>query len=218
LKQYPIPDQTRELLRAEQGWSYSWSELDGLDFRVFLFKWPRAGSVYLYSSLEGHRPDICMPAAGFVLDEEVGNVHASAHGISFSFRQFRFQSPAGTTYAFYCLWDYGRPSSQIDLTLQDHLSAVVAARRVQERQMLQLFITGTHDDNEAAAALKIAMQKIVVPNKGAFLPPGERHFGLSYYSLIIVVLPLALAQRSWRRCLCPRTGTGNSYNQACETR
>ena len=29
--------------------------------------------------------------------------------------------------------------------------------------MLQLFITGTHDDNEAVAALKAAMQKIVVP-------------------------------------------------------
>ena len=90
-------------------------------------------------------------------------MQASAHGISLSFRQFRFQSPAGTTYAFYCLWDYGRPSSQIDLTLQDHLSAVVAGRRFQERQMLQLFITGTHDDNEAVAALKAAMQKIVVP-------------------------------------------------------
>ena len=59
LKQYPIPDQTREILRAEQGWSYSWSGLDGLDFRVFFFKWPRAGNIYLYSSLEDHRPDIC---------------------------------------------------------------------------------------------------------------------------------------------------------------
>jgi exosortase len=32
---HPIPDRTRELLRAPEGWSYSWSEPEGLEFRVF---------------------------------------------------------------------------------------------------------------------------------------------------------------------------------------
>jgi exosortase len=35
---HPIPDRTRELLRAPEGWSYSWSEPEGLEFRVFFFR------------------------------------------------------------------------------------------------------------------------------------------------------------------------------------
>lgn len=162
-KPYPIPEETRELLRAQQGWSYGWSEPEGLDFRVFFFKWPRAGNSYLYSSLAGHRPEICMPASGFVLDQVVGSVETAAHGIPLSFRQYRFHSSSGTVYAFYCFWEYGQPPGQSDPSSRNYLAAVSAGQRQQERQMLQLFVTGTHDNDQAAAALEAAVEKLIVP-------------------------------------------------------
>ena len=157
---YPIPDQTRELLRPQQGWSYSWSEPEGLDFRVFFFKWPRAGSS---SALTSHRPEVCMPASGFVLDQVVGSVETALHGIPLSFRQYRFHSSSGTVYAFYCFWEYGQRPGQSDPSSRDHFGAVSAGRRQQERQMIQLFVTGTSDNDQAAAALEAAVEKLIVP-------------------------------------------------------
>ena len=160
---HPIPDRTRELLQAQQGWSYSWSEPDGLDWRVFFFKWPRAGNPYVYASLTYHRPEVCMPASGFVLDQVVGDVETVPHGIPLTFRQYRFHSSSGTVYAFYCFWENGQAPAQFDPMSRDHFGAVAAGQRLQERQMLQLFVTGTHDNDQAAAALKVALEKLVVP-------------------------------------------------------
>ena len=155
----PIPDRTWELLRALEGWSYSWSEPEGLEFRVFYFKWPRASSP---STLAGHRPEICMPAAGFVLDRLVGTIDTAARGIPLQFRQYLFHSQNGPVYAFYCFWEYGQISGQSDPLDRDPFDAVLAGHRLQERQMLQLFLTGARDDDQAAAALKAAVEKLVV--------------------------------------------------------
>ncbi len=163
LTTHAIPDQTRELLRAPQGWSYAWSEPEGLDLRVFFFQWPRAGNSYLYSSLSGHRPEVCMPASGFVFEEIVAEVNTSSHGIPLSFQQYRFHSPAGTVYAFYCFWEYGQPGGRANASVRNRFDAVLNGRRMQERQMLQLFVTGTDDDDRAEAALKAAIEKLVVP-------------------------------------------------------
>jgi hypothetical protein len=143
--------------------------LAGFRFRAGSFsfspvrKWPWTGNFYVYSSLTGHRPEICMPASGFVLDQVVGNVDTSVHGIPLSFRQYRFHSSTGTIYAFYCFWEYGQPRGQSDPSSRDHLGAVLAGQRLQERQMLQLFVTGTRDNDQAAAALKAAVEKLIVP-------------------------------------------------------
>ncbi len=163
LVSHPVPDRTREILQAQQGWSYSWSEADGLEWRAFFFKWPRAGNPYVYASLTTHRPEVCMPASGFVLDQVVGNVETAAHGVALTFRQYRFHSSSGTVYAFYCFWENGQATVQFDAMSRDRFGAVMAGQRLQERQMLQLFLTGTSDNDQAAEALKVAVKKLIVP-------------------------------------------------------
>jgi exosortase len=160
---YPIPRQTQELLRAEEGWSYGWPGEGGLDFRVFFFRWPRAGNAYVYASLGGHSPEICMPASGFILDEVVGDVQTSAHGVPLIFRQYRFRSSTETVYAFYCFWEYGQTVKDADPSSRDPLGAVSAGKRQQERQMLQVFITGTRDNDLAAKVFRSALEKLIVP-------------------------------------------------------
>ena len=104
-----------------------------------------------------------MPASGFVLDQVVGNVETAAHGVALTFRQYRFHSSSGTVYAFYCFWENGQATVQFDAMSRDRFGAVVAGQRLQERQMLQLFLTGTSDNDQAAEALKVAVKKLIVP-------------------------------------------------------
>ncbi len=161
-KSYSIPEETTNLLCAQEGWSYGWTDPHGLDLRVFFFSWPKAGNAYLYSSLTAHRPDTCMPASGFVLDGVVGDQEIFPHGIPISFRQYRFHSAEGPIYVFYSFWKYRQPEGTAP-SLQNHLAATLAGQRPQERQMVQLFVTGTDDDSKAAASFKAAMEKLVVP-------------------------------------------------------
>jgi exosortase len=163
LVKHPIPKVTQELLRAPQGWSYSWSETQELKFQVFFFRWPRSGDSYVYASLAGHRPEICMPAAGFVLDRAVGTIATTAHGVPLSFEQYRFLSPDGPLYVFYCFWEYGRPPGQSAGSFQDHFQAAWKGQRLQERQLLEIFLTGARDDAQAVSALQAALAKLIVP-------------------------------------------------------
>jgi hypothetical protein len=103
-----------------------------------------------------------MPASGYVLDGVVGDYEIFPHGIPISFRQYRFHSAEGPIYVFYSFWKYGQPEGTAP-SLQKHLAATLAGQRPQERQMVQLFVTGTDDDSKAAASFKAAMEKLVVP-------------------------------------------------------
>jgi hypothetical protein len=104
-----------------------------------------------------------MPASGFVLDRVVGTVDTAVRRIPLSFRQYRFHSQNGPLYAFYCFWVFGQTPGQSDPSTRDHFGAVLTGHRLQERQMLELFLTGARDDDRAAAALKAALEKLIVP-------------------------------------------------------
>ena len=104
-----------------------------------------------------------MPASGFILDDVVGDVQTSAHGVPLVFRQYRFHSSTKTVYAFYCFWEYGQTVKDADPLSRDPLGAALAGKRQQERQMLQVFITGTRDNDLAAKVFRSALEKLIVP-------------------------------------------------------
>jgi hypothetical protein len=104
-----------------------------------------------------------MPAAGFVLDRAVGIIATTAHGVPLSFEQYRFLSPDGPLYVFYCFWEYGRPPGQSAGSFQDHFQAAWKGQRLQERQLIEIFLTGARDDAQAASALQAALAKLIVP-------------------------------------------------------
>lgn len=149
-----VPEASLAILRCSESESASWEDSEGDVWSGFLLRWkPGQNSAQL---AKGHRPDICFPAAGARLVEDVGQVTVEVHGIELPFRHQVFTSGERHLNVFYCLWPerISRGQSQLleDGSQRSRLLAVLAGKRNLGQQVLELVIIGP-DTKEVALAL-----------------------------------------------------------------
>ena len=101
-KKTAVPEESLAILRCSNSDSAAWEDDQGNQWSAFFLRW-NAGK----NSAElakGHRPDICFPAAGAKLVEDLGQVTVSAKGIDIPFKYQTFESGSHLLHVFYCLW------------------------------------------------------------------------------------------------------------------
>ena len=161
---YPVAEITRITLHAEKGWSIGWTLPEGPALRLFYFEYPRGDS---YDQLAVHRPEVCMPASGFTLEDTLPPVTVDVQGIRLAFLHYRFRSLAARLNVFFCIWESGYAPDAAGLGIrswQDRFRAALQGRRrSQEHKTVELFLTGAKNDDDAVAALKSAVEKLILP-------------------------------------------------------
>ena len=86
----PIDDVARSYLRYDEGVHGKWHD-ERFQWELFFFTWkPNRGSAGLAQS---HRPDICMPASGFIMKEELGVEEMEINGVRLPVSRYVFQAP-----------------------------------------------------------------------------------------------------------------------------
>jgi hypothetical protein len=84
-----IDDAVRTILRYDQGLHGKWSDQNY--WEVFFFKWKPS---HVASGLaEFHHPDICLPAEGFVMKEDLGIKNMKIRDLTLPVGQYVFQDP-----------------------------------------------------------------------------------------------------------------------------
>jgi len=130
----------QNMLRYSEGAHTRWIQPDGSRVTSFFFRWD-AGRISAHASV--HRPEVCLPAAGFTLEEEFAPLDWTLGPLEISFRAYEFQSQARSHYVFFGVWDdYPDRPVPLAATGADRLRQVWHAQRIRGRHGLQIIITG----------------------------------------------------------------------------
>jgi exosortase len=158
-----VPERSLAILRCSNSESASWRDEEGNQWSAFFLRWePGRNSAQL---AKGHRPEICLPAAGLRIVDDLGEVGLQANGIEMLFRHTTFESGGRLLHVFHSLWsDYRGPNEKPMLengTQASRLQAVLAGKRNLGQQVLEIAIHGPDSGDEAVALLKKQLPSLV---------------------------------------------------------
>ena len=162
-KKTAVPEESLAILRCSNSDSAAWEDNQGNQWSGFFLRW-NAGKNSAQLA-KGHRPDICFPAAGAKLLEDLGQVNVSAKGIEIPFKYQTFESGPRVLHVFYCLWsDRTSPKEQPLVengTQASRLRAVLAGKRNLGQQVLEVVISGPETRDTAVSLFQQQLSHII---------------------------------------------------------
>ena len=162
-KKTTIPETSLAILRCSNSKAGTWVDDDGNEWSAFLLRWsPGKNSAQLS---KGHRPEICLTAAGAAVLEDFGQVSISIGGFDLPLRYQTFESGSKTLHVFYCLWSdriapHAKPTIE-DGSQASRIEAVKAGKRHLGQQVLEIVLQGPDSKDEALAVLKQRLPELV---------------------------------------------------------
>ncbi len=165
-KRSPLPANSLAILRCSNSESASWQDAEGNLWSAFFLRWePGKNSAQL---AKGHRPEICLPAAGATLREDFGQLLLPARELRLPFRHQTFESGSRLFHVFYCLWSDRASSrdasSAEDGTQASRLRATLAGERHLGQQVLEIVLQGPDSQEEALALLQSQLPSLIRPD------------------------------------------------------
>ena len=162
LKDIPMDEKTRYLLRFDDFKQAAWSESDGTQWEAFYFNWlPGRVAGYL---AKRHTPEICLTATGLKQISGPNLTMMNVHGVELPIRSYEFQTPEGVIQVFHCRWEAGEQSDAYvahESARYNLVRAVWAGRGNKGQKVLEVIITGMADPEQAKAALERELEKMI---------------------------------------------------------
>jgi len=164
-------------LKFDEGRAASWMDSDGSYWTAFFFKWAGLTRSRILAHL--HRPDDCLPGAGYKLRADHGAITIKVKDLLIPFRALDFEYNGQQMYVFYCLWQ-DRPKTTNQPRVGDdwdnrlvglesgdrnnrlvRLESVLLGERNLGQQTLELVISGYNTPEEAEGALRRQMEDLI---------------------------------------------------------
>jgi hypothetical protein len=106
-----------------------------------------------------HRPESCLPAAGYKLCEDHGMIIIQVKDLSIPFHELGFEDAGGKIYVFYCLWEAGSKNSERlwigqEWTRLARFRSVLLGQRNLGQQTLEIVVSGYDSTERAEAAFR----------------------------------------------------------------
>jgi exosortase/archaeosortase family protein len=155
-KKTAVPEKSLAILRCSNSDSAVWEDAEGNEWSAFFLRWDAGkNSIQL---AKGHRPDICFPAAGANLVEDLGQITINVNGIDLPFKHQTFESGSRLLHVFYCLWS-DRISRKDKPLIENspwssRLQAVVEGKRNLGQQVLEVVISGPQTSDAAVSLIQ----------------------------------------------------------------
>ena len=131
---------------------------DGSHWTAFFFKWAEGPSKSRILA-RMHRPENCLPGAGYKLRADRGRITIQTKNRSITFHVLDFDDPGERLDVFFCLWEEGLKPSE-PLRIQDkwdwpaRFESVRLGERNLGQQVLEIVISGCDTPEHAAAAFR----------------------------------------------------------------
>lgn len=162
---HEFPETTRTILKYNEGSSASWISSEGDDWSAYYLRWyPGRVSRYLSTA---HNPEICLPAAGMRLRQDLGMTEIEVNGLSMPFHAYLFEAGNRDVYVFHSLLEdrYPKDEQQLDnqnLDRSTRLEAALEGRRNLGQRVLGISIHGPKRMEDAASAVRRELERILV--------------------------------------------------------
>jgi exosortase len=166
---YPVPEATRDLLLYDEGRTASWRQPDGTFWSMFFFRW-NSGSSRSRIVPRSHRPEICLPAGGYTLEEDYGTLIVRVKGLDIPLHAYRFAKDGQPVRVYSCLWQ-DRPKAALSAASVREwsrlagLGFVLRGERNLSQQVLEITMLGYDSQSAANDALQAALEQMIVPRK-----------------------------------------------------
>ncbi|MGB8353160.1 MAG: exosortase/archaeosortase family protein [Chthoniobacteraceae bacterium] len=160
-----IPANAADLLKFDSGHAASWTESDGSRWSAFFLKWV-AGPSRSRILARSHRPDICLPSAGYKLRKDSGLIMLRAGDLEIPFHVLEFEYGDQHADVFFCLWqDHSKTAKPAgdrnDWNRWAGIRSVLLGERNLGQQTLEIVITGCSSSETAEAMLRNRMESLV---------------------------------------------------------
>jgi exosortase len=166
-KTIPIAPEAEGLLHYSDGGGAAWQATDGHPWMMYFFRWQPGRTAARFVKI--HRPDICLPASGMTMLKDNGIRLLQVNGAGLPVRSYRFDDHGKALHVFYCYWDarssYENASAaaEEDWTARGRVRAALRGRRELGAQMLELVVWGYEQDDQADAALRAELSRLIEP-------------------------------------------------------
>jgi exosortase/archaeosortase family protein len=162
-KKSALPQESLATLRCSNSDSAGWEDDEGNQWSAFFLRWNAGKNSEQLA--KGHRPDICFPAAGANLVEDLGTITAEVNGVKIPFQHQTFDSRNGLLQVFYCLWSDRIAANENEPTRpkvsNSRLQAVLDGKRNLGQQVLEVVISGPSSDASAVSLLQQELPALV---------------------------------------------------------
>lgn len=142
-----IAPAVREQLRFSDGYQVQWAGHRGALVMAFAFRWQQ-GTISSFAGV--HRPETCLPSAGFVLRDRRAGPTVRIGDRMVDFDAYVFENPVRRIYVFFAVWDEvpGR-SIPVARDWKERVGNALRGLRVENRHSLQVVIGEVNDIQEA---------------------------------------------------------------------
>jgi hypothetical protein len=190
-----IPKSDADALSFDEGRGAAWANDDGSRWTAFFFKWAE-GPTRSRILARMHRPENCLPAAGYKLREDRGTITVKANNLLIPFHALDFEYAEDQAYVFFCLWEdrskqSDRPRIRDEWTRFAKLESVLLGERNLGQQVLEIVILGYATHQEAEVALRREMEGLVrsapvqIPETNSPKPAAQRNSSSLHRSQIL---------------------------------
>jgi exosortase len=160
-----IPKFEADALACDEGRVAEWTNDDGSRWMMFLLTWAE-GPARSKILARLHRPEICLPAAGYQLRQDRGTITVKAKDLVIPFHALDFEYAGDPVYVFDCVWENrsiqsARPRIREKWTRSANLESVLLGERNLGQQVLEIVIFGYRKPEEAEAALSRDIESMI---------------------------------------------------------
>lgn len=150
-----VTGSVKEILGIDAGTAAGWREPDGSRWIAHFLRWEPAPLARAILA-KYHSPEVCMPASGARLVEDLGRVDFEpVSGLVVPFRQYVFEEDGQPVHVFYMIIeDRSAARGRVpDSMVEERLRLVWAGQRATGQTAVHVAIRGVHSPETAAVAM-----------------------------------------------------------------
>jgi exosortase len=158
----------RQVLFYSSGIQAAWTDGSGREWRLYNLQWSHARAAQLGGV---HSPESCLPAVGWVKQQQGENLDWRRDGLELIFNAYEFTYQDAPQFVFYCQWDPAgyRYYEKTGRVRGDRLLDAWNGDRKQGKEMLEVAISNAASLTEATQLMRQFLDQAIVEE-----PPGTK--------------------------------------------